>query len=105
MDERPNYVLPVQGVVSSGDGTGEQRGREGAASSEGVRTILREDRGRNQVSGYGRELADDTTGRNVIVQCVYGVCEDNMEDPQWVSEALSVEKGSMRLPGQGTRWG
>jgi len=29
----------------------------------------------------------------------------NMEDPQWVSEALSVEKGSMRLPGQGTRWG
>ena len=29
----------------------------------------------------------------------------NMEDPQWVSEALSGEKGSKRWPGQGTRWG
>ena len=29
----------------------------------------------------------------------------NMEDPQWVSEALSEEEGSKRLPGQGTRWG
>ena len=29
----------------------------------------------------------------------------NMEEPQWVSEALSGEKGSKRLPGQGTRRG
>ena len=29
----------------------------------------------------------------------------NMEDPQWVSEALSGEEGSKRFPGQGTRWG
>ena len=61
---------------------GEQRGRrEGAAGSGGVRTTLREDRGRNQVCAYGIELAGDTAGRSVVVQCVYGVCEGNMEDP------------------------
>ena len=62
---------PAPAVVSSGDGTGEQRGRwEGAAGSGGVRTTLRKDRGRNQVSGYVSELAGDTAGRNVVVQCV-----------------------------------
>ena len=29
----------------------------------------------------------------------------NMEDPQWVSEALCGEEVSKRLPGQGTIWG
>ena len=28
----------------------------------------------------------------------------DMEGPQWVSEALSGEKGSKRQPGQGTTW-
>ena len=97
---------PAPAVVSSGDGTGEQRGRwEDAAGSGGVRTTLRKDRGRNQVSGYVSELAGDTAGRNVVVQCVYGVGEDNMEDPQWESEGSSGEEGRKRLPGQGTRWG
>ena len=76
MDERPSDVLPAPGVVGSGDGTGEQRGRrEGAAGSGGVRTTLREDLGHNPVSGYGSELAGDTAGRKVVVQCVHGVCE------------------------------
>ena len=76
MDERPSDVLPAPGAVGSGDGTGEQRGRrEGAAGSGEVRATLGEDRGRNQVSGYGSELTGDTAGRKVVVQCVNGVCE------------------------------
>ena len=82
MNESPSYVLPAPGVVSSGDGTGEQRGRrEGAVGSGGVRTTLREDRGRNQVSGYGSELVGDTAGRTVVVQCVYGAFEGKHEGP------------------------
>ena len=36
---------------------------------------------------------------------VYVYVRANMEDTQWVSEALSGKGGSKRLPGQGTRWG
>ena len=82
MDEKPSYVLPAPGVVSSSEGTGEKEvRREGAARPGGVRTILREDRGRNEVSGYGSEPAGDTTKRKVVVQCVYGVCEGNHGGP------------------------
>ena len=49
--------------------------RDGVAGPGGVRTTLREDRGRNEVSGYGSEPADDTAGGKVVVQCVYGKCE------------------------------
>ena len=74
VDERPSYVLPAPGVVSGCDGTGEQEGRrEGAAGPGRVRITLREDRGRNEVSGYGSEPAGDTAGRKVVIQCVTGV--------------------------------
>ena len=82
VDERPSYVLSAPGVVSGGDDTGEQEERrEGAAGPGGVRITLREDRGRNQVSGYGSELAGDTAGRKVVVQCVYGVGESKHGGP------------------------
>ena len=82
MDERPSSVLPAPRVVSSGEGTREKEGRrEGAAGPGGVRSTLSEDRGRNQVSGYGRELADDTAGKKVVVQCVHGVCEGKHGEP------------------------
>ena len=68
VDERPRYVLPAPEVVSSGDSTGVKEGRrEGVAGPGGLRTTLREDRGRNEVSGYGSEPAGDSAGRKVVV--------------------------------------
>ena len=82
MNERPSNVLPAPGVVGGGNGKGKQRRRwGGTAGSRGVRTALREDRGRDQVSGYGSELTGDTAGRKVVVQCVYGVCEGKHGGP------------------------
>ena len=82
MDERPSNVLPAPGIVSSGEGTGEkERRRKGAAGPGVVRTTLKENRGRNQVSGYGSELAGDTSGRKVVIQCIYSVCEGKHGGP------------------------
>ena len=76
VDAKSSYILPAPGSVSSGDGKGEKERRwEGAARTGGVRTTLRKDRGRDEVSGYGSEPAGDTAGGKVVVQCVYGVCE------------------------------
>ena len=65
---RGQAILLAPGVVSSCKGTGEKEVRPiGVAGPGGIRTTLRENRGRNEVSGFGIEPAGDTAERKVVV--------------------------------------
>jgi len=76
VDERPSNPLLMPEVVSSGRATGKEREkREGTIGSGGIFTTFREYWGCDKVGGDGGESIGDTAGREVVVQCVYGVRE------------------------------
>ena len=76
MDGRTSNPLLAPRVVSSGRDVGEGKGRrEGTTGFIEIRTTYGEEWGRGEVGGDGGESTGYTAGREVVVQCVYGVRE------------------------------
>ena len=106
MDERPNNLLLAPGVVSSDRGMGKMKARQEVRLVP-EKFALHSGRigGITRLAALGASpLVIQREGRWSSSAFIVYV-RANMEDPQWVSEVLSGEKGSKRQPGQGTKWG
>lgn len=86
MDERPSNLLLALGILSCGRGVREMKGRR---EGEKARVVPEEftlhsvniGGGQHKVGGHGNKHAGDTAGWEIVVQCIYSVCEEKHGRP------------------------